>query len=663
MTIGCIVMRFGSPAAPAGSAGRRCEGASRHRFMARLRSLLAVAGSILCLALGLPEPALAVDVDQVIWGFDGQLVLNRFNLLSIQVSNPSPQTFEGTLRLTKSIGGRRVDVPFVETVYLSPHSTRWVQFHPYVKSDWEEWSLSWGSGPKDSYSFPKPRMGKRACVALDDMDSLSVSGGVVKRFPEHLFPANLSACDGLRDVVLDHVPRWEPARQRAFVEWLSAGGRVHILQSSRAEFPRFTGALEALGSELPRVRVGLGYVFHHARALQGVSAEYVEQVIVQDRDPSRFPAASQSPQNDAIPSAAPQAGEDELAVFLYEWEGDSPLLTALKKMVRPNHSWPLIHLLSLMYIGLIFPGCFVVSMRREGDYRYVFGALLAIVSLFSLTFFIIGRRGYGERTTVNSVAIARGLPDGRIDVAQWSDAFAVSGGDYNFAHDGSGRIYSTCQTDEPVEGEAISGAEARLAADMPPYSSRSFGHRLVLPPAGVPATIETMEVDTVIRPVSTSLRDLSVAIGSTTERVLKELTLVRGPAFPESYRYLYVLFGRRVYSLTEDGNRLKMKSEDGSLARFLQLDDRQLFDPYFNRFVDKDETQLELFEGLFKPLVARAVEISSDRDAREFALPDDRVRLIVYAPMSADFFVRDERFSSQRGYVLYVHDLFSSEAQ
>src|SRR5689334_7329602 len=70
--------------------------------------------------------ALAVDVDQVIWGFDGQVVVNRFNLLSVLVSNPSPQPFEGKIELTKLVGGRQVDIPLVEAVYLSPHSSRWV---------------------------------------------------------------------------------------------------------------------------------------------------------------------------------------------------------------------------------------------------------------------------------------------------------------------------------------------------------------------------------------------------------------------------------------------------------------------------------------------------------------------------------------------------------
>jgi len=618
---------------------------------------------IACSMAASAETALAIDVEQVIWGFDGQVVVNRFNLLSVLVSNPSPQPFEGRIELTKSVGARQVDVPLAESVYLSPHSSRWVQFHPYVKVDWEEWSLAWGTTSASTYSLMKPRHGPRACVLLEEPDALSSSAGAIKRFPEGLFPAHISACDGLRDVVLDHVPRWEPARQRAFADWVRSGGRVHLLQSTRGAFPRFTGELEFLSADVPRQRAALGYVFHHERDRQHLTPGFVEQVIVRDRAISEMPASVPST-SDAAASARSPAEDDDPKTFVYQWEGDSPLLTNLKKMSRPSHSWVLIHLLALTYIGLVFPGTFSISMWREGDYRYVFGSLLGVVLLFSLAFFYIGRRGYGERTMVNSVAIARSLPDGRLDVTQWSDAFVVDGGDYGFTHRGSGRVYSTCQDEEPVRGEATSGAEARLLADMPPYSSRTFGHRVVLQAPGVPATIESLQFKMERTPQPTDLRDLSAAaVPSLPEPVLTELTIAKGPGFPEAYHQMYVVYGRNIYSIGEEQGRLEMRSEIGSLPMFLQLNDKNTFDPYFNPWLEKDGTPQELFEGLAKPLVARALDIGNSRDARNFKMPDDRVRLIVYAPMPEEFFVSDPRFGTQRGYVLYVYDLFSNKPQ
>lgn len=642
------------------------EGACRlPRAAAAILFRFALGCLVACCMSAAAERALAVDVEQVIWGFDGQVVVNRFNLLSVLVSNPSPQAFEGKVTLTKSVGARQVDIPLVESVYLSPHSSRWVQFHPYVKLDWEEWSLSWGPNPTGSYLLQKPRHGGRACVLLEEADAFSSTAGAIKRFPEGQFPSQITACDGLRDVVLDHVPRWEPARQRAFADWVRSGGRVHILHSARGAFPRFTGELEFLGSEVPKERADAGYIFHHDRDRSKLTSGFVEQVIIRDRDFNEAPVKVAPASSDASTSEAKSLlPGDDPTTFVYQWEGDSPLLTNLKKMSRPTHSWVLIHLLSLIYIGLVFPGTFVVSMRREGDYRYVFGALLGIVFLFSLAFFLVGRRGYGEQTTVNSVAIARSLPDGRLDVTQWSDGFVVGGGDYSFVHKGSGRIYSTCQDEEPVHGEATSGGDARLLADMPPYSSRTFGHRTLLPTTGVPATIESLEFDMVLTPRPTDLRDLSAAaMPSGPEPVLKQLTIAKGPAFPKEYHQMYVVFGRSIHTIGEENGRLELRSAIGSLALFLQLNDKNAFDPYFNPWLEKDGTQQELFEGLAKPLVARALDIGNSRDARTFQMPDNRVRLFVYAPMTEDFFVSDPRFGTQRGYVLYAYDLFFSETQ
>ena len=110
-----------------------------------------------------------------------------------------------------------------------------------------------------------------------------------------------------------------------------------------------------------------------------------------------------------------------------------------------------------------------------------------------------GRRGYDETTAAYTLAIARPVGEDRYDVAGWTDAFAVSGGDYTFTHDGLGRVYSSCQDDERVRGEIRYGAEAGFTADLPPFSSRTFGYRAVTAGPPISAHIETIETSLVMR--------------------------------------------------------------------------------------------------------------------------------------------------------------------
>src|SRR5438105_671658 len=103
------------------------------RAIGRARGPLVAAS--LALALLWPAGAKAVEVKQTVWGFDGQIVMQRFNLFSVLVDNPGSTPFEGAIQLRKLVAGKQVDAVIVEQLYLSPFSSRWVQFYPYIKSD------------------------------------------------------------------------------------------------------------------------------------------------------------------------------------------------------------------------------------------------------------------------------------------------------------------------------------------------------------------------------------------------------------------------------------------------------------------------------------------------------------------------------------------------
>ncbi len=250
------------------------------------------------------QSAAAIDVQQTVWGFDGQVVLQHFNLFSVLIDNPLANPFEGTIELRKlAMGGRPVDAVLIEPIYLAPLSSRWVQFYPYVKSDWEAWEVSWGSGGNSKMTPPTVRSGPRASILLEDPDAIPQSTGAIKRLPANLFPPHSTATDSLASVVLDHVPRWDPARQKSFLEWLRRGGRAYLLQNVDGKFPEFAGELGMLNGRRAKTRFGSGAVYRVERNRRLLDASFVERVIVAGVEPG-------SPAADEVLPVDPSKGAD-----------------------------------------------------------------------------------------------------------------------------------------------------------------------------------------------------------------------------------------------------------------------------------------------------------------------------------------------------------------
>ncbi|MFM8583367.1 MAG: hypothetical protein ACKOFW_18005, partial [Planctomycetaceae bacterium] len=148
------------------------------------------------------------------------------------------------------------------------------------------------------------------------------------------------------------------------------------------------------------------------------------------------------------------------------------MLDRMRDQTRTDHNWPLIHLLCLTYIGLIFPGGWLLSRWRPCDYRLLFGGLLGLVTLFSLLLLVVGRRGAGEVETIHSLLLARPLDEDRVSVSGWSGAFVTASGKYVISHEGQGGLYSSGQQIEGVEGFISPQSPARLEVTLPPFSSR-----------------------------------------------------------------------------------------------------------------------------------------------------------------------------------------------
>jgi hypothetical protein len=216
--------------------------ARSHRY--QMKNLPITRAAILSVALlaAFGQRASALEVDEVVWGFDGKVVKGCFNPLSILVSNRSAEAFDGTLVLQQSVGSNEVDARLEEAVFLSPNSSRWVQFYPFVLFGYESWEQS--AGRRQRFSIDEPAVGERSTVFLSDPDDFLRTGVAMKRFSDSLFPPFVGATSGLKTVVLDHVPRWEESRRRSFLNWLHGGGTVHLLQSATGEHPEFPPANE-----------------------------------------------------------------------------------------------------------------------------------------------------------------------------------------------------------------------------------------------------------------------------------------------------------------------------------------------------------------------------------------------------------------------------------
>src|SRR5262249_31128266 len=159
------------------------------------------------------------------------------------------------------------------------------------------------------------------------------------------------------------------------------------------------------------------------------------------------------------------------------------------------------------------------------------------------------------------------------------------------------------------------------------FSSRAFGHRMLLSGPAFSARIETLETTFKSSSDTIQQRDLTpITLPAKTERVLTALTIAKGPNFPAQYGQMHAIFRRRLYALTESDDRIQFKSEIGSMSMFLDRDmQNQRYTSYYNELSETGGSVRELFEALYRPLVARAFNITRGSEALDFNFPDDRV--------------------------------------
>ncbi len=435
----------------------------------------------------------AIEITDIRWGFDGTARSETFVPLHVLVHNNSVDQFDGDFRLAKhDLLGNRVGAPWVENTVLAPGQQNWIRFHvflengdvvdPNTRSSWS-WQLSWSGTQRGGFRLEtRPRRGSPARVLLLPRGDVAAGGSFgVPVLIDELFPPTVTITDTLGTVFLDHVPRWQDAQRRAFRNWLYRGGRVHVLHDSTGRYPRFPSSLGMLNrpddltpppSTPPDI--GQGHVAHHPRSRFDIDTAFVSTVAARTTS-----STSTAVSTDERPNTTNFSGLSS--------SSDTAFFSRFKQMTTPDHNWPVIFLMAILYWLLLFPGGLILGLKRI-DYRIVLGSILATIAIFSLGFSWIGARAYDEATVVNSLAAARHLGGNRWDVQQWSALFVIDGDTYTITHTdpdpggnsstSSSQLFAVAGSSDPVAGSISNGFNGHLRVDIAPYTLRPFLHRV-----------------------------------------------------------------------------------------------------------------------------------------------------------------------------------------
>ena len=554
----------------------------------------------------------ALQVEQTLWGFDGHVVPDRFNPLSVLVSNPGNLAFDGMLTLSPEVGGPGAHgASYVQPIFLAPHTSRWVQFSVQTGGGGGRYGLSWGRGANDSYDLEeRASNGPPACIWLRDLENPFTAGGSLKSFPDQLFPTSAPAAEGLDAVVLDHVPNWEPARREAFLDWVKLGGTVHLLPGADGALPVFGDDLRELDTKDDVIRLGAGRVVHHAITAREMSEKY----LTEHGYPARIVENTKNPS-------------------IYDLEGT--LFRDLSSLTRPKVNWWFIDLLMIAYVAVIGP--VHNYYRRRLDYRVSILVFLGCVLVFGVALGITGRRGYGESQTVHSMAIARARGGGRADVTQWVTAFATAGDRYVLTHRAPANLYAPDRWAEVGSGLFFNGKDGHMLLDIPLYSARAFIHRAIMTGDNTSVTVEQWEGD----------------------GTLKDLRLRTGPGFPQHPGTIQAVFHDNIYQLALRKGVLELKRElPQPLANYLAHDKLNQA-AYANISVTNASQTGESLGQLMPALAARALHypgvfpnsISAPKNSAD-------LQLLIAAPAPPSFQLQGKGFAHEDGWVLYVQDVY-----
>ena len=565
----------------------------------------------------------ALEFREVRWGFHGAVKRHAYNLCSIDLLNPTTEAFRGPVQLLKVGHIGSSEIPLIEPdVYIGAGQMWTVQFLLYVGSDKPDLEVSWGPRGSDRFEILYPGRESSAPAAVQFVADQGISSPLqgIAVFNEKDFPTGAAGTETLGSVVLDHVPRWDQVRNRAFRDWLGRGGRLYLINGRDGKPLSFPSPLEDLNVPADRFLVGQGVVTRHgivqdAGQIPGLISEVAQSTI----DPSN-PYANQNYIND--PAA----------------NGVIQLFQTLRYMVRPDHNWALIFFLALVYLLILFPGIWLVS-RQRGDFRLTYAIILGTVLLFSWFYAEIGKRGYGESTGLREMMLAYPLGNQRVFLQKHGSLFVTDGGGYVIPAHGDGAVF-TLESGAEFSGNAqiFNRPSAVVVADIPPFSACSFQESSVLQAKGdYSITVKTLELNPGIHKIEVLL----------------------GKGIPTGSQ-VYLVSAGQAYALTHSGTEWVNKSPGLPISSMFPME-------YTYNWSRVDTAQIQ------KNLIAYLVQIatSTELSSQYGGLPEgpnakpsevtsfEGGQILVYCDAPAEFLPHDY---TATGKVLFVSKVDASMA-
>lgn len=593
-------------------------------------------------------------VVEVVWGFDGRVVTGQFMPLSILVDNLSDQPVEATARLRR-ITGALIEVGGIstQTAFIGPNSRRWVQFYPYILGNSATWHFDLQTEEKtytfDSIDQPRAiydrnRDSEEAqlslpAVILDPQGLATKSPTTVKHMPAEIFPPYATAMHGLHAMFLDHVPDWEAPRQQALLSWLKSGGQLHLMKDGNNQTLSFSGILAPLNEPFPEFPVGSGTVTRHDFQRDGLSLQVVTPIVTPPGPRQNSPESEPSFNQTSMPS--PNALEEATV-------NDDELLMWMRELTQPEHAWILIFFLSMCYVGLIFPGCWILSKQRRLHFLVTYGTIAGLAVVFSLIFLFIGQRGYGETTSLHTLAVARAEDATHWSSLEYRTLFVTSGDLYTLADKDRQTLTASGAADERADALMTAGNAASLVARVPPFSSQSmiFRRRLTLDDWNL--TITNVEQS-----------------GSE----LTALTLSFNEKFPlHKENQYFVIHGKRIHKLVADDAEKQLTYAGNSSLLTTFCAPVQGFENGFpgvltpggavrpDGYQELSDPIAECFRKSLLKLVARTAADDFYADLKRFEMPEGRLRILIYAPIPAAQDITVSADVKRDGRILYVRD-------
>lgn len=402
---------------------------------------------LLTLVLGatlIPNLA-AQRIGKIRWGFDQRGVIGRFNLLTVQVSNPTDRPIDKHLQLTRSFAGASKGAKLVQRCYLGAGSSRTLRFYPFVENANESWNFTWLEGGAGGKGAPGLTTGPPARVFLEKNSELN-KRILISKFDPAALPTSAVAMEALGEIVLDRMPSLNKPQRVALLNWVRGGGIIHLLPlgGRYQDFPDELAVLNGVESDLA---FGSGRVVRHGFERAQLRKKIPEEISGGFK--SRF-SGGESP-------------VDQIRANLTE-------------MIKTDHNWLIMFLLTIVYLVLIGPLFYKLSLQQLPWHLGLLG-LSGVIGFATWMFMIIGARGYGEADSGHAIHFARPLGDGSFDVTTYANVFLTQGATRSFKGDSGFGLFSSAQVREQVGGQIVNGVQSSYEVDVPRFSHRLIIHK------------------------------------------------------------------------------------------------------------------------------------------------------------------------------------------